>query len=200
MEKHSRTGRCDYYQDFGHPEARSVRAGFWCRGCKKGMHPKCYYSYHAIKYGVYLDTRYEINKNRARHMTRKQIPREEGTFVWYKVPKDMHSSDDGYGSHGSQNCRHALSSGEEADEENSESGVKTLQSPTQLVLFRCWLFVSCEGGKKNRSVSVWSSGTAPQAGGVFETPPVTRNSLANTFQVYSSLPFVCCFLKICSKR
>ena len=122
MEKHSRTGKCDYYQDFGHAEARSVRVGFWCRGCKKGMHPEYYYSYHAIKYGVYLDTRYEINKNRARHMTRKQIPREEGTFVWYKVPKDMHSSDDGYGSHGSQNCRPTLSSGEEADEENSESG------------------------------------------------------------------------------
>ena len=42
--------------------------------------------------------------------------------MWYKVPKDMHSSDDGYGSHGSQNGRPRLSSGEEADAEVSETG------------------------------------------------------------------------------
>ena len=42
--------------------------------------------------------------------------------MWYKVPKDMHSSDDGYGSHGSQNGRARLSSGEEGDAELSDTG------------------------------------------------------------------------------
>ena len=39
-------------------------------------------------------------------------------FVWLKVPKDIHSSDDGYGSHGSQEGRDRGSSGEE--EKNNE--------------------------------------------------------------------------------
>ena len=69
-------------------------------------------------------------------------------FVWYKVTQHLHSSDDGYGSHGSQNCRLTLDSGDEADEEKSDSGGEENANPTQLVLFRCWLFVSCEGGKK----------------------------------------------------
>ena len=88
------------------------------------MHPECYYSYHAVRYGVYLDNRYEINRSRRRQLSWREIPREQGTFLWYKVPKDLHSSDDGYGSHGSQNGRPRLSSGnhEEADEENSETG------------------------------------------------------------------------------
>ena len=34
----------------------------------------------------------------------------------------MHSSDDGYGSHGSQNGRPMHSSGEEEEEENAETG------------------------------------------------------------------------------
>ena len=93
------------------------------------MHPECYYSYHAIRYGVYLDTRYEINKTRARHLARKSIPKEEGTYLWYKVPKDVHSSDDGYGSHGSQSCRPTLDSGDEADEEKSESGGEENATP-----------------------------------------------------------------------
>ena len=129
LEKHSRTGKCDYYQDYGHTEAKSVRVVFFCKGCKKGMHPECYYSYHAIRYGVYLDTRYEINKTRARHLARKSIPKEEGTYLWYKVPKDVHSSDDGYGSHGSQSCRPTLDSGDEADEEKSESGGEENATP-----------------------------------------------------------------------
>ena len=122
LERHSRTGRCDFYQDFGHQEARSVRVGYWCKGCKAGMHPECYYSYHAVRYGVHLDDRYKINRSRRRQLSRKEIARAEGTFVWYKVPKDMHSSDDGYGSHGSQNGRARLSSGEGGDAELSDTG------------------------------------------------------------------------------
>ena len=72
-----------------------MRVGFWCKGCKAGMYPECYFSYHAVRYGVYLDNRDEISRNRRRQLSRKEISRAEGMFVWYKVPQDMHSSDDG---------------------------------------------------------------------------------------------------------
>ena len=75
----------------------------------------------------YLDNRYEINRSRRRQLSQKEIARAEGTFVWYKVPKDMHSSDDGYGSHGSQNGRPTLSSGEEEEEEHAETGEDALE-------------------------------------------------------------------------
>ena len=45
LERFTRTGRCDYYQDFGH-KASTVRVGVWCQGCEVGMHRECYYSYH----------------------------------------------------------------------------------------------------------------------------------------------------------
>ena len=58
------------------------------------MYPECYFSY-PVRYGVYLDNRDEINRSRRRQLSRKEISRAEGMFVWYKVPQDMHSSDDG---------------------------------------------------------------------------------------------------------
>ena len=90
------------------------------------MHPECYYSYYAVRYGVYLDNRYEINRSRRRQHSQKEISRqEEGMFVWYKIPQDIHSSGEGYGSHGSQNGRPRHSSGEEEEEEeNAETGDK----------------------------------------------------------------------------
>ena len=77
------------------------------------MHSECYYNYHAVRYGVYLDNRYEINRTRRRQNTFKEMARRDGLFLWYKVPKDTHSSDEEYGSHGSQYGRKRLSSGEE---------------------------------------------------------------------------------------
>ena len=72
------------------------------------MHPECYYNYHAVQYGVYLDNRYEINRTRRRQKNIKEIARRDGMFLWYKVPKDIHSSDEEYGSHGSQDGRQSL--------------------------------------------------------------------------------------------
>ena len=46
-----------------------MRVGFWCKGCKAGMHPECYFSYHAVHFGVYLDNRYEVNRSRKRHLS-----------------------------------------------------------------------------------------------------------------------------------
>jgi len=40
LEWHKRTGRCNYYQDFGH-KANTVRVGVWCQGCEAGMHREC---------------------------------------------------------------------------------------------------------------------------------------------------------------
>ena len=42
--------------------------------------------------------------------------------MWYKVTQHLHSSDDGYGSHGSQSGRPRLSSAEDEEKENAETG------------------------------------------------------------------------------
>ena len=52
--------------------------------------------------------------------------------------------------------------------------VNLLKFLTHLVLFRCWLFISCEGGQINQIMHVWSMCTGLQAGGFIQTPPVTR--------------------------
>ena len=70
LERHTRTGRCDYYQDFGH-KANTVRVGVWCQGCDAGMHRECHLSYHQLRYGVYLDNRFEVNKSRGKQEMRK---------------------------------------------------------------------------------------------------------------------------------
>ena len=72
LERLTRTGRCNYYQDFGH-KANTVRVGVWCTKCEVGMHRECYYSYHQVRYGVYLDNRYEINKSRSKQGMRKLV-------------------------------------------------------------------------------------------------------------------------------
>ena len=74
-------------------------------------------------------------------------------------------------------------------------GVKTMQFPTQLVLFRCWLFVSCEGGKKNRSVSVWSSCTAYPGRGSIRDPTSHKKQFSQHLSGFDfSLPLVCSFI------
>ena len=70
MEKRNRTGRCDYYQDFGH-QARTVRVGTR-KGCNVGMHPECDYNYHQVRYGVYLHKRYKINHSRRKQRSEKK--------------------------------------------------------------------------------------------------------------------------------
>ena len=70
---------------------------------------------------MYLNNRYKINWSRRRQHTQKEISRREGMFLWYKVPKDKHSFDEGYGSHGLQDSRPRQSSGEE-EEDNAEPG------------------------------------------------------------------------------
>ena len=44
-------------------------------------------------------------------------------FLWYKIPKDMHLSDEGYGSHGLQAGKPRQSSSEEEEDNyNAEPG------------------------------------------------------------------------------
>ena len=90
LERHTRTGRCDYYQDFGH-EANAVRVGVWCQGCEAGMHRECYFSYHQLRYGVYLDSRYKVNKSRVKQGTKALILRKEANFPWNALQPDIHS-------------------------------------------------------------------------------------------------------------
>ena len=104
LERHTRTGRCDYYQDFGH-KANTVRVGVWCQGCDAGMHRECYFSYHQLRYGVYLDNRYEVNKSRGKQGMRTQMSRQEANFPWNAVQPDIHLSDEEVESHGSQENR-----------------------------------------------------------------------------------------------
>ena len=120
LERHTRTGRCDYYQDFGH-KANTVRVGVWCQGCDAGMHRECYLSYHQLRYGVYLDNRYEVNKSRAKQGMRKLLSRQEVYFTWTSVQPDIHSSDEEVESHGSQEGRPRGSwEGSEEDFESNE--------------------------------------------------------------------------------
>ena len=97
----TRTGRCDYYQDFGH-KATTVRVGVWCKGCKAGMHRECYYYDHQLWYGVFLDNRYEVNKSRVKQGTRVLVPKNEAKFTWRALRPDIHSSESEVESHGSQ--------------------------------------------------------------------------------------------------
>ena len=61
------TGRCDYYQDFGH-KASTVRVEFGAKDA--GMHQECYYHY---GYGVYLDNWYKVNHSRTKQSSLKSI-------------------------------------------------------------------------------------------------------------------------------
>ena len=79
LERITRTGRCNYYQDFEH-KANTVRVGVWCTKCEVGMHRECYYSYHQVRYGVYLDNRYEINKSRMKQGMRKLVSSKAANF------------------------------------------------------------------------------------------------------------------------
>ena len=101
------------------------------------MHLKCYYSYHTVRYGVYLDNRYKINRTRRRQKTIKEIARRDGMFLWYKVSKDIHLSVEEYGSHGSQDGPQRLSSGE-VEETGAEPGQGLVnEQPPQLPNAAC---------------------------------------------------------------
>ena len=104
LERITRTGRCNYYQDFDH-KASTVRVGVWCTKCEVGMHRECYYSYHQVRYGVYLDNRYEINSSRQKQGMRKLVSSKAANFQWCSLEPDIHSSDDEVRSHGSQEGR-----------------------------------------------------------------------------------------------
>ena len=104
LERITRTGRCNYYQDFGH-KANTVRVGVWCTKCEVGMHRECYYSYHQVRHGVYLDNRYEINNSRRKQGMRKLVSSKAANFQWCTLEPDIHSSDEEVRSHGSQDGR-----------------------------------------------------------------------------------------------
>ena len=106
LERLTRTGRCNYYQDFGH-KANTVRVGVWCTKCEVGMHRECYYSYHQVRHGVYLDNRYEINNSRRKQGMRKLVSSKAANFQWCTLDHepDIHSSDEEVRSHGSQDGR-----------------------------------------------------------------------------------------------
>ena len=69
------------------------------------MHRECYYSYHQVRYGVYLDNRYEINKSRMKQGMRKLVSSKAANFQWCTVEPDIHSSEEEVRSHGSQEGR-----------------------------------------------------------------------------------------------
>ena len=52
-----------------------------------------------------LDNRYEINHSQRKQKSLKEITRRDRYFVWKALQPDIHSSDRGYGSHGSQDDR-----------------------------------------------------------------------------------------------
>ena len=88
-------------------------------GCDAGMHWECYFSYHQLSYGVYLDNRYEVNKSRGKQGMRKLMSRQEANFTWTAVQPEIHSSDEEVQSHCSQEGRPRGSW--EGSEEHSES-------------------------------------------------------------------------------
>ena len=95
---------CNYYQDFEH-KANTVRVGVWCTKCEVGMHRECYYSYHQVRHGVYLDNRYEINNSRRKQGMRKLVLSKAANFQWCTLEPDIHSSAEEVRSHGSQDGR-----------------------------------------------------------------------------------------------
>ena len=133
LERHTRTGRCDYYQDFGHKE-NTERVGVWCQKCEAGMHRECYFSYHQLRYGVYLDNRYEVNKSRGKQGMRTQMSRQEANFPWNAVQPDIHSSDEEVRSHGSQEHRGRGSweGSEEEFQSEEEEDAKSEEGPAVL--------------------------------------------------------------------
>ena len=57
------------------------RVRVWCQKCEAGMHWECCYSYHQLRYGVYLDNRYEVNKSRAKQGMKSLMSRKEANFL-----------------------------------------------------------------------------------------------------------------------
>ena len=86
------------------------------------MRRECYYHYHSVGYGVYLDNRYEINHNGRKQKSLRGIPRREGFFIWKAVKPDIHSSDSRYGSHGSQDDQPRGSWEASSGQSENESG------------------------------------------------------------------------------
>ena len=69
------------------------------------MYSECFYSYHQVRYGVYLDNRYEINKSRNKQGMRKLVSSKAANFQWCTVEPDINSSEEEVRSHGSQEGR-----------------------------------------------------------------------------------------------
>ena len=76
------------------PQGKYSESGVCCQECEAGMHQECYFSYHQLRYGVYLDNRYEVNKSRGKQGMRTQNLRQEANFPWNAVQPDIHSSDE----------------------------------------------------------------------------------------------------------
>jgi hypothetical protein len=58
-----------------------------------------------VRYGVYLDNRYEINSSRNKQGMRKLVSTKAANFQWCTLEPDIHSSEDEVRSHGSQEGR-----------------------------------------------------------------------------------------------
>ena len=57
-------GRCEHYQD--KPVPKEVKIKTYCEGCKKMMHPDCYWIYHDVHLGLRLHTLDYVNEQRAK--------------------------------------------------------------------------------------------------------------------------------------
>ena len=92
------------------------------------MHRECYFSYHQLRYGVYLDNRYEVNKSRAKQGMKSLMSRQEVNFPWNAVQPDIHAADEEVQSNGSQEQRGRGSregTEEELESNNEEEDAKS---------------------------------------------------------------------------
>ena len=178
LEKHSRTGMCNYCKDYlgRNQGVTNVKAPIKCLQCGVGLHEECYYTYHQLREGVVLDLLYEINLVRSSHKTLHKCNRKMCRFQQRRVKPDLHQGVEVPGQH-SQDEREK-GPGKIPQKKKLPKFLEVMTKYSNLLLYRCWLFVSCEGGKKKRIVHVWSMCMGPHdhEEGLILTPPVTRNS------------------------
>ena len=91
---------------------------------RTGMHCECYYHYHQLRYGVYLDNRYELNTSRAKQGMCTQLSRKDANFLWSAVQPDIHSSESDVDSHSSKDNLNMGSWEASTDQEDAKAGKK----------------------------------------------------------------------------
>ena len=125
LEKHSRTGMCNYYKDYlgRNQGVTNVKAPIRRLQCGVGLHEECYYTYHQLREGVVLDLSYEINLVRSSHKTLHKWNRKMCRFQQRRVKPDVHQGVEVPGQH-SQDEREKGAWEDTSEEENPQiSGI-----------------------------------------------------------------------------